>query len=108
MNQSVQSIIVLIFLIQIFIYVWSFIINRFRPKMAKFKLLEADQIKLHDIGIEYHNRGVNVPEQILEEPSSKLIAEAKRLELRLIFELGLILLAGSIPTIFLTTIALMY
>ena len=43
-----------------------------------------------------------------EEPSSKLIAEAKRLELRLVFELGLILLAGSIPTIFLTTIALMY
>ena len=108
MNQSVQSIIALIFLIQIFIYVWSFIINIFRLKMAKFKLLEADKIKLHNIGSEYNNRGVNVPEQILEEPSSKLIAEAKRLEIRLVFELSLILLAGSIPTIFLTTIALMY
>ena len=103
MNQSVQSILGLILLIQIFIYVWAFIENRFKPKIAQFKLIEADKIKLHRIAMEYHNRGFSIPNQILEEPQSKLIAEAKRLELALIFELCLLTIAGSIPTL-----ALMY
>ena len=103
MNQSIQSILGLILLIQIFVYIWAFIENRFKPKIAQFKLIEADKIKLHRIGMEYHARGINVPNQILEEPRSKLITEAKRLEFRLIFELCLLTIAGSIPTI-----ALMY
>ena len=51
MNQSVQSILGLILLIQIFIYIWAFIENRFKPKIAQFKIIEADKIKLHRIAM---------------------------------------------------------
>lgn len=99
MSQSLQSVIALFLLVQGFIFFIAFVENRYKPKMSQFRLIESDKIKLHKIALDYHNRGFSVPTQILEEPRSKLLAEAKRLEFRLIFEFCLLLIVGTTPTI---------
>lgn len=99
MSQSLQSILALYLLLQGFIFFIAFVENRYKPKMSKFRLIEKDKIKLHKIATEYHDRGLPIPTQILEEPQSKLLAEAKRLEFRLIFEFCLLIIVGTTPAI---------
>ena len=97
MNNSFASVLTLVFLLQALVYFWAWVEKRLKPVMTKFKLIEHDVLVLHEIGVKYAQRGIFVPEQILQEPRSQLLTEIKRLESRLILELCLLTLAGLIP-----------
>lgn len=99
MNESLKYLFILILLIHLSVYFWAFVEKRIKPKLAQFQLIEEDRMKLFAAAMEYHTRGFTIPSQILEEPKSKIIAEAKRLEMRLFFEAVLVSIAGSIPAI---------
>jgi hypothetical protein len=99
MNNSFASVLTLVFLLQALVYFWAWVEKRLKPVMTKFKLIEHDVQILHEIGVRYAQRGIFVPEQILQEPRSQLLTEIKRLESRLILELCLLTLAGLIPPI---------
>jgi hypothetical protein len=97
MNQSISSILTLVLLLQGLIYFWAWVEKRLKPVLTRFRLIEHDVLILHKIGMKYSEQGLLVPEQILREPRSQLLIEIKRLESRLILEMGLLTIAGLIP-----------
>ena len=97
MNQSISSILTLVLLLQGLIYFWAWVEKRLKPVLTRFRLIEHDVIFLHEVGMKYSEQGLLVPEQILREPRSQLLIEIKRLESRLILEMGLLTIAGLIP-----------
>jgi hypothetical protein len=71
--------------------------NRYMPLLQKITDKETLTMKLNQIGNQYHQLGIEVPQEFLQCPSL-LVREAKRMEIRLVIEMALISLAGTIPS----------
>ena len=98
MNLEMVTIMICLLVLHVGIAFITWFDNRYKPVLAKLLRLKEDADKIHKLAIHYHSIGVNIPDNLLVPPRSMILTEAKKMELRLMIEMMLVGLVGSIPT----------
>ena len=97
MGPTLLTLVFCLIVLHVSIVVFSWMENRYMPLIQKITDKETLTMKLNQIGNQYCQLGIEVPQEFLQCPSL-LVREAKRMEIRLMIEMALISLAGTIPS----------
>ncbi len=97
MNYALITLIFCLVVLHVGIGIFAWMETRYMPLLQKITDKETLTMKLNKIAIKYQAIGIDVPQEFLQCPSI-LIREAKKMEIRLVIEVILISLAGTIPS----------
>lgn len=97
MKFELALIIATILVLHVVIMVLTWFSNRCKPMIEKFTIMRGETISLHKIAKRYEGK-IEVPQDLLSPPQSKLIKEAKKVESRLLLEGFLVVISGMVPS----------
>ena len=97
MKFELALIIATILVLHVSIIVLTWFSNRCKPMIERFSIMRGEAISLHNIAKRYEGK-IEVPQDLLSPPQSKLIKEAKKVEARLLLEGFLVIISGMIPS----------
>ena len=97
MKFELALIIATILVLHVVIMVLTWFSNRCKPMIEKFTIMRGETISLHKIAKRYEGK-IEVPQDLLSPPQSKLIKEAKKVESRLLLEGFIVVISGMVPS----------
>ena len=97
MKFELALIIATILVLHVVIMVLTWFSNMCKPMIEKFTIMRGETISLHRIAKRYEGK-IEVPQDLLSPPQSKLIKEAKKVESRLLLEGFLVVISGMVPS----------
>lgn len=97
MQFKLAALIVTILILHIFIMFSTWFSNRCKPVIAQLSLFQTESLRVHKIAKRYQNH-VEVPQELLLPPKSKIVKQAKKVEIRLLLEATVVVISGMIPS----------